>query len=299
MRPASPTPEQHPRRHPGSDRPAPPACAGLPVHEALNRLELAATDAARSSVDFRISPGGSEPALAPVDLAATVRESWRHPTSLGGRSAAAGVVIEGAPHPPRTAPRLGHAHEIPRSPDESHTERVDAMPHRGTLTIAGASGSRRRQSAKEKARDNGGRRPPASTVASVGALVADTGVGMTAEVRQRIFDPFFTTKGPRAAAGLSVVYGIMPAPRRQIDVVSAPTRDHLHAAIPRRRRRGAAPSQSAGSRALRPRRILLIDDDPTVRQAMVELLQEVGTAWSRLKERRGVGNTSARAAWIS
>src|SRR5262249_55827755 len=53
--------------------------------------------------------------------------------------------------------------------------------------------------------------------------LADTGCGMTPEVRDRVFEPFFTTKevGKGTGLGLSMVYGFVRQSDGYIDVNSA------------------------------------------------------------------------------
>ena len=55
-------------------------------------------------------------------------------------------------------------------------------------------------------------------------MVADTGVGITEEVRSHLFEPFYTTKeqGKGTGLGLSTVYGIIRHHGGHIDVESQP-----------------------------------------------------------------------------
>jgi len=56
---------------------------------------------------------------------------------------------------------------------------------------------------------------------AVHCMVADSGVGMSEDVRRRAMEPFFTTKGPeRRGLGLSVAYGIVQRHQGEIEITS-------------------------------------------------------------------------------
>ncbi|HEY2910514.1 MAG TPA: ATP-binding protein, partial [Gemmataceae bacterium] len=85
----------------------------------------------------------------------------------------------------------------------------DAMPRGGTLTINTSSVTEVHHGS--------------DPIKSARLIVADTGSGMTPEVRAKIFEPFFTTKGPGKGTGLGLatVYGIVKQSGGQIGVDSA------------------------------------------------------------------------------
>ena len=91
----------------------------------------------------------------------------------------------------------------------------DAMPDGGELTlrtgiVSGPAGD--------------GRIPGLRQGDYVRVEVADTGVGMSEEVRVRAHEPFFTTKGPGSGTGLglSMVYGFVRELGGAIAIDSAP-----------------------------------------------------------------------------
>ncbi|MEJ5250840.1 MAG: PAS domain-containing protein [Chthonomonadetes bacterium] len=108
--------------------------------------------------------------------------------------------------------------------------------------------------------------------------VADTGIGMTPEVRDRCFDAFFTTKGENGSGlGLSVSYQIIARHAGQISVWSEPGKGtvftvQLPVVVAGETARYEAP-QSVPPVNLR---ILTVDDDEAVRTAIQHLLEADG-----------------------
>ena len=112
-------------------------------------------------------------------------------------------------------------------------------------------------------------------------LVSDTGAGMSEEVRERAFEPFFTTKatGRGTGLGLSTVYGFVTQSRGSISIRSAPGSGTTIEMVLPRSREGLA---NAGAR--RPGsvelpvglRVLLVEDDPEVRDVMSTYLTMLG-----------------------
>jgi PAS domain S-box-containing protein len=92
----------------------------------------------------------------------------------------------------------------------------DALPDGGTLTIATATAP--------YAQVMGGRGTDMQPGQFVGIIVADTGSGMSEEVKRHLFEPFFTTKAPGKGVGLGLAtcFGIVKQYGGSIWIDSAP-----------------------------------------------------------------------------
>jgi PAS domain S-box-containing protein len=148
----------------------------------------------------------------------------------------------------------------------------DAMPKGGVVTI----------SAEARALPAGVPPLPEALPAGeyVRVSVADTGTGMTPEVRARLFEPFFTTKerGRGTGLGLPMVYAVVRGHGGFVEVDSAPGRGtRFDLWFPRAR--GAAESRAPVRPGDVPRgdeTLLVIDDEEPVRTAIARMLETYG-----------------------
>ncbi len=118
--------------------------------------------------------------------------------------------------------------------------------------------------------------------------VADTGPGLSADVQAQMFSPFFTTKAPGEGTGLGlfVSYGIAAAHGGTLTAESRPGEGAtLLLTLPPADPGAAAAAERPGSHDAAPARpaaperawrILVVDDDPVVRQVVSALFSREG-----------------------
>jgi len=149
----------------------------------------------------------------------------------------------------------------------------DAMPDGGRITIKTANKWMDEHAAGE--RDL----PPGQYI---GLCVTDTGTGMPPEVIARAFDPFFTTKplGQGTGLGLSMIYGFVRQSGGQVHICSEVGQGttmclylprHHGAAVAE-----APPEFTDAPRATAGETVLVVDDEPTVRMLVKEVLEGLG-----------------------
>jgi CheY-like chemotaxis protein len=107
---------------------------------------------------------------------------------------------------------------------------------------------------------------------------ADNGTGMPEDVRQKIFDPFFTTKGAQGTGlGLSVSYSIIERHEGSISVSSDPgTGTVFLIELPAMEAGKQMDENEQASTVLPSLRIMVIDDEPAVRETLGDMLEALG-----------------------
>ena len=166
------------------------------------------------------------------------------------------------------APELPHVHLDPGQIEQVVLNLAlnarDAMPTGGRLAVETSMVFLDPRAAEAIGAESGG---------WVRLLVRDTGVGVAPEVRDRMFEPFFTTKEAAAGSGLglSTVYGIVRQVGGHIDVESSPQQGTtFRIYLPGASDVAPEDTTSAGET------ILVVEDDPAVRELLADLLTGEG-----------------------
>ncbi len=169
---------------------------------------------------------------------------------------------------------------------------VDAMPNGGKLTLETANVTLDEEYALHF--------PDVKAGEYVMLAITDTGMGMAQEVKTHVFDPFFSTKaqGQGTGLGLSTSYGIIKQSGGHLNLyseLSLGTTFKIY--LPQMEQRMKAPARRCNPADL-PRgteTILLVEDDPALREMAGSLLTRLGyTVWTagngvealRLKQER-------------
>jgi len=227
------------------------------LREAIGVIGQAARRGAElTSQLLRFSPRGRR-ASGPVDMHDVVREV----VNLTARAFPRSIELQTDLRAPRCTV-AGDAGQLQQVLLNLVLNARDAMPAGGTLRVETALAP--------------GTEPP-----QLALRVRDTGCGIEESLRERIFEPFFTTK-PRekgTGMGLAVVYGIVQSHGGSIHVESAPGAGAVfevrlpltNAVAPPAPPLEEPPATGAG-------RVLIVDDEPSVRRVAARMLQRLGYA---------------------
>ncbi|WP_235561445.1 PAS domain S-box protein [Brevundimonas sp. Root1279] len=150
----------------------------------------------------------------------------------------------------------------------------DAMaPDGGRLTI---------ETANKWLDERGARDRDLPTGQYVSLCVTDTGTGMSPDVQAQAFDPFFTTKplGQGTGLGLSMIHGFVRQSGGQVRIYSEVGKGTTMCLyLPRFTGDLDAvdlPAEAVGEDGGQGEVVLVIDDEPTVRMLVVEVLEDAG-----------------------
>ena len=185
------------------------------------------------------------------------------------------LIGEDVEHLVRLRPGVGRVMADPSQLEQVLVNLVvnarDAMPRGGRLTI---------ETANVELDGVFVRRHPGSSPGPYVMLsVSDTGVGMDAETRARVFEPFFTTKAPGAGTGLglSMVYGVVQQSGGTVSVYSEPQQGAVFKVyLPRIDTPVESPEPVFAPTVGGSETILLVEDQPDVRELARDILQDHG-----------------------
>jgi len=240
------------------------AGSGEALQGRLAKAEEAVTRCAKTTRDLLAFGQKGRPDAEPLRLNELVqRNADMLRRVLGGRISVEVDLEDGLPL------ILGEAQQLEQVLLNLGVNARDAMPEGGTLCF------RTRSLASGRVR----------------LSVSDSGSGIRPEVLPHVFEPFFTTKpvGEGSGLGLAVAYGILQSHGGSLHVESSPGQGatfHLDFPVlqpdPEPQRSEISPSSSG-------LRVLVVEDETSLREALVEILQMTGM--------QAVGAEDGEAGW--
>ncbi len=245
--------------------------ASSPMQDSLASIETAATRAADLCQQMLAYSGCARSALRHLDLGALVEETARLARASLGRDAR--LVLELTPGLP---PVYGDSIQLRQIVMNLVINSSDALGDRpGTITVTTGLIHADRPLLDTSLLGAG---LPAADYCLL--EVADTGCGMTPETLAHIFEPFYTTKFTGRGLGLSAVLGIVRSHHGTLQVESAPGQgSRFRLLLPAARRlhhSGPAEAPRPGPPTVSRPRILVVDDEPSVRETARQVLQAGG-----------------------
>jgi CheY-like chemotaxis protein len=174
------------------------------------------------------------------------------------------------------------AHEVPVRADTGQMEQMlmnlvvnarDAMPRGGRLDVDVTALDR---AAAGELGDP--KVPPGDCVV---LTVRDTGIGMDRETLARVFEPFYTSKerGKGTGLGLAMVHGVVQQNGGHVNVrseVGVGTTFEIYLPRAEGQRAAAGDMPASSDRVAGAETLLLVEDEATVRELVLELLQREG-----------------------
>ena len=150
----------------------------------------------------------------------------------------------------------------------------DAMPDGGKITIETGNRWMDRRAAQERGLEPG---------QYISLCVSDTGTGMTPDMVAKVFEPFFTTKpiGMGTGLGLSMIHGFAKQSGGTVSIYSEVGQGTMvciylprHAGPTQAEADGVEPTEAP--RAEAGETVLVVDDEPTVRMLVTDVLTDLG-----------------------
>jgi CheY-like chemotaxis protein len=154
---------------------------------------------------------------------------------------------------------LGNGAELREALTNFIINAVDAMPKGGTLSFTTV----------DEMTDDG---------TFVRLDISDTGVGIPDAIKAQVFDPFFSTKGNLGTGlGLSISYGIITRHGGTIEVASTPGEGTTFTLkLPAGVGDMTNEEDAVADQPFIPATILVVDDEPAIREVLLETLTDAG-----------------------